>query len=112
MELTKRQINNHLKKKLIRITDTTYLRGCVVRVERVRICSYNNEVDVRIYGEVLSSLGEWKPLSEYPPRKLRQFLRSPHRKVSDEVSLWVDMWIGGCGVELKNITLVNNEDDV
>lgn len=121
MYLTKRQINNKLKSKVlapIKTTEnTTYLKDFEIKVIRARDVSYGywfgrkrkkankTLVTVEVKGEVLSNKGDYLPLYYYGPRHIRNYLRKKHNGIVGAVSSWVKLWGFDNEVELERITL-------
>ena len=121
MNLTKRQLNNKLKSRVltpIKATDNgTYLKDFKIKVIRARDVSYGywsgrkrkqarkTLVTVEVKGEVLSNKGDYLPVDYYGPRHIRNYLRKKHNGIVGAVSSWVKLWGFDNEVELERITL-------
>lgn len=121
MHLTKRQINNKLKSRVLSPIKTNqnheYLKDFEIKVIRARDVSYGywagrkrktafkTLVTVEIKGEVLSSVGTYLPLYYYGPRHIRNYLRKKHNGIVGAVSSWVKLWGFDNNIELERINL-------
>jgi hypothetical protein len=128
MNLTKRQINNKLKGKLLTPITTRenkdYIQYCEIKVIRARNVKYGywkgrkkresekTLVTVEISGAVLSSKGEYLPLHYYGPRHIRNYLRKKHNGIVGAVSSWVKLWGFDNNIELERIKLIKTNKHI
>ena len=126
MTLTKRQLNNKLKTKILEpictIENIDYLKDFEIKVMRARSIPYTTWtnrrriersktlVTVKIKGKVLSSRGRLIPIQMYGPRHIRNYLRRKNNGIIGAVSAWVKLWGFDNEIELERIDLVKSID--
>ena len=122
MILTKRQLNDKLKTKILEpiqtISNSEYIKDFEIKVIRARSIPYvkvisrkrvdrcKTLVTIDIKGTVLSSTGRLIPLDMYGPRHIRNYLRRKNNGVVGAVSAWVKLWGFDNEIELERINLV------
>jgi len=122
MILTKRQLNNKLKTKILKPIPTVgnidYIVDFEIKVMRARSVPYTDWVSrirvdrsktlvtIKIKGNVLSSRGRLIPLQMYGPRHIRNYLRRKNNGIVGAVSAWVKLWGFDSEIELERINLV------
>ena len=89
-----------------------HARVRVVRAREKRSTSGRmfTSVDIRISGVVVSTRGDWIPLTGYGPRHIRNFLRRRNNHVLNTVNSWTKLWgfPSSPDITIKTIELVNN----
>tara|TARA_R110002020_G_scaffold20644_1_gene70374 strand:- start:68 stop:451 length:384 start_codon:yes stop_codon:yes gene_type:complete len=126
MTLTKRQLNNKLKTKILEpictIQNIEYIKDFEIKVMRARSIPYTDWtnrrriersktlVTVKIKGNVVSSTGRLLSVQEYGPRHIRNYLRRKNNGIVGAVSAWVKLWGFDNEVELERIDLVKSID--
>ena len=114
--MTKRELNKKLKTKTLEIRNSVGIKDGIVRVIRAREVNDHpfscfTEVDIKIYAQIESALGEYENLNHYGPKAVRNFLRRRESKVDQTVSNWVKLWGFSQHVKIKSIELIPIESD-
>jgi len=122
--MTKRQLNNNLKSKILKPINRKNLEdfngnlNFKIQVMRARTVPYKSWVGrkeitlrktlvtIKIQGQVKCTRGTYLPIERYGPRHIRNYLRRANNGVVGAVSSWVKLWGFDNDVELEKIDLV------